>query len=155
VVLHGNFMRKIYNMLAMITKALWSKMEIEQIAQYAFMAVVVIAIIAGLAYGYNEWDHMENAVDLWDTGWIMLIMVILGIIVGLVSITAKESTPFLIASIALIVTGTMMEPFNAINTVAAPLGYMATWIVTFIAAFAAPAAVLIAIKAVYAMAKEK
>jgi uncharacterized membrane protein len=132
-------------------------MEMEEIAQYAFMAVVVIAIVAGLAYGYNEWDYVEHFpdVELWDTGWIMLIMVILGIIVGLVSITAKEATPFLIATIALIVTGTMMEPFNAINTVAAPLGYMATWIVTLIAAFAAPAAVLIAIKAVYAMAKEK
>ncbi len=48
-----------------------------------------------------------------------------------------------------------MEPFDAINKVAAPLGYMGTWIVTFIAAFAAPAAVIIAIKAVYAVAKEK
>lgn len=130
-------------------------MDIEQIAEYSFMAVVVIGVVAGLAYGYNEWDYVENAVDLWDAGWIMLILVILGIIVGLVSITAKESTPFLIATIALIVTGTMMEPFKAINTVAAPLGYMATWIVTFMATFAAPAAVLIAIKAVYAMAKEK
>jgi hypothetical protein len=130
-------------------------MEMEQIAGYAFMVFVVIAIVAGLAYGYNEWDHVEHGVALWDTGWVMLILVILGIIVGLVSITAKEATPFLIATIALIVTSTMMKPFNAINKVAAPLGYMATWIVTFIAAFAAPAAVIIAIKAVYAMAKEK
>jgi uncharacterized membrane protein len=131
------------------------KMDTEQIAQYAFMAFVVIAIIAGLAYGYNEWDYVEQGADLWDTGWIMLIMVILGIIVGLVSITAKEVTPFLISSIALIVTSQMMAPFDAINEVAAPLGYMASWIVTFIAAFAAPAAVLIAIKQVYALAKEK
>lgn len=133
------------------------KMETEQIAQYAFMAFVAISIIAGLAYGYNRWDFAEHPLeaDLWDEGWIMLIMVILGIIVGLVSITAKETTPFLIASIALIVTSTMIAPFDAINKVAAPLGYMATWIVTFIAAFAAPAAVLIAIKEVYAMAKEK
>ncbi len=130
-------------------------MEMEEIAQYAFMAFVVIAIVAGLAYGYNEWDHIENDAALWDTGWIMLIMVILGIIVGLVSITAKEATQFLIATIALVVTSAMMEPFNAINEVAAPLGYMATWIVTFIAAFAAPAAVIIAIKAVYAVAREK
>ena len=131
------------------------EMEMEQIAQYAFMVVVFVAIVAGLAYGYNEWDYFEHDADLWDTGWVMLLMVILGILIGLVSITAKEATPFLIASIALIVTGTMMEPFNAINKVAAPLGYMATWIVTFIAAFAAPAAVIIAVKAVFAIAKEK
>jgi len=130
-------------------------MEMEQIAKYAFIVMVIIAVVAGLAYGYNEWDHVENSVELWDTGSIMLIMVILGVIVGVISITAKEVTPFLIATIALIVTGTMMEPFNAINSVAAPLGYMATWIVAFIAAFAAPAAVIIAIKAVLAMAKEK
>lgn len=131
------------------------KMETEQMAQYAFMAFVVIAIIAGLAYGYNNWDYVENDVALWDDGWIMLILVILGIIVGLVSITAKETESFLIASIALIVTNTMMEPFLAINQVAAPLGYMATWIVKFIAAFVAPAVVLIAIKAVYVMAQKK
>lgn len=131
------------------------EMEMEQIAQYAFMVVVFVAIVAGLAYGYNEWDYVEHGADLWDTGWVMLLMVILGILIGLVSITAKEATPFLIATIALIVTGTMMDPFIAINKVAAPLGYMASWIVTFIAAFAAPAAVLISIKAVYAMAREK
>jgi hypothetical protein len=128
-------------------------MDTEQIAQYAFMAFVVIAIIAGLAYGYNEWD--VGTANMWDAGWITLILVILGIIVGLVSITAKETTPFLIASIALIVISQMTEPFQAINIVAEPLGYMATWIVTFIATFAAPAAVLIAIKQVYELAKEK
>jgi hypothetical protein len=130
-------------------------MEMEQIAEYAFMIVVFIAIVAGLAYGYNEWDYIQHDATLWDTGWIMLVLVILGVLVGLVSITAKEATSFLIATIALIVTSSMMEPFNAINEVAAPLGYMATWIVTFIATFAAPAAVLISIKAVYAMAREK
>lgn len=130
-------------------------MEMEEIAQYAFMVFVVISIIAGLAFGYNRWDSAAHGATLWDTGWIMLILVILGIIVGLVSITAKEVTRFLLATIALIVTSAMMEPFNAINTVAPPLGYMATWIVKFIAAFAAPAAVLIAIKVVYAVAKEK
>lgn len=148
-------MRKTYNMSPMITNFRGSKMEMETIAEYAFMAVVFIAIIAGLAYGYNEWDYWEHGAALWDTGWIMLVLVILGIIVGLVSITARETTPFLIASIALIVTGTMMEPFNAINKVAAPLGYMATWIVTFIATFAAPAAVIIAVRAVFAIAKER
>ena len=43
-------------MIPIITSFRVSKMEMETIAEYAFMAVVFIAIIAGLAYGYNEWD---------------------------------------------------------------------------------------------------
>jgi hypothetical protein len=36
-------------------------------------------------------------------GWVIFVMLILGVIIGLTSITTKEVTPFLIATIALIV----------------------------------------------------
>jgi hypothetical protein len=81
-------------------------------------------------------------------------MLILGIIIGLASITAKEVTPFLIATIALIVAASanVWAPLTRIHGL---LYYWVTAILDYIVAFAAPAAVLIAIKAVLGMAKEK
>jgi len=136
-------------------------MEYEQIAQYAFMAFVAIAIIAGLAVGFIAYDvrNWNNPAVKDINGYITLLMLILGIIVGLISITAKEVQPFLIATIALMVTrigvGTQFDVWNPLTTLHELLYYWATAILNYIVAFVAPAAVIIAIKAVYAMAKEK
>ncbi|MGD8565773.1 MAG: hypothetical protein PVF96_05440 [Candidatus Bathyarchaeota archaeon] len=133
-------------------------MEMEEIAKYAFVAFVIIAIIAGLAVGSmaynadpNGWadDGVQNI-----NGWVLLIMLILGIIVGITSITAREVTPFLIATIALVVAANanVWSPLSKIHLI---LDYWATAILWYIVAFAAPAAVIIAIKGVFAMAREK
>jgi len=126
-------------------------MDIEDMARWAYILFVVIAIIAGLAVGYMAWDGQ----DVSQThGYITLVMLILGIIIGLTSITTKEVTPFLIATIALVVAAAANVWF--------PLSYVhellfewADHILTYIVAFAAPAAVIIAIKSVFAMTKEK
>jgi|Deesub1362B_J571_1020462.scaffolds.fasta_scaffold12479_1 hypothetical protein len=136
-------------------------MEYEQIAHYAFMAFVAIAILAGLAVGFMAYDvrnwHDPAVKDI--NGYITLLMLILGIIVGLISITAKEVQPFLIAAIALMVTrvgvGTQFDVWNPLTNLHELLYYWATAILNYIVAFVAPAAVIIAIKAVYTMAKEK
>jgi Na+/H+ antiporter NhaC len=131
----------------------------EEIAQYAFMAFVVIATIAGLAIGYMAWSedvaYPDGFAAVEETkAYVTLIMLILGIIVGLMSITAKEVTPFLIAAIALaVIRREVWEPLGIISGGLLP--YLATAIVDFIVAFVAPAAVIIAIKAVYALARKK
>jgi hypothetical protein len=136
-------------------------MDYEEIAKYAFMAFAAIAIVAGLVVGYMAYDKHPLGFadpDVADIhGYIMLIMMILGIIVGLVSITAKEVTPFLIAAIALIVTGTGIGVWAPLLLVEALqwLYYMATGILAYFVAFAAPAAVIIAAKSIWALAKEK
>ncbi len=130
-------------------------MEMEQIAKWAYLLFVVIAIVMGLAVGYmafaaGTWydPNVENI-----NGWVTLIMLILGIIIGITSITTKEVTPFLIATIALVVAATVnvWQPLSKIHEL---LYYWATGILNYIIAFAAPAAVIISIKAVLAMAKE-
>jgi len=127
-------------------------MEMEEIARWAFIAFVVIAIIMGLAVGYMAYNADPAAPD-WN-GWITLIMLILGIIIGITSITTKEITPFLIATIALIVA-TSANVWGPLSNIHELLYYWATYILNYIVAFAAPAAVIIAIKSVFAMAKEK
>jgi len=132
-------------------------METEQILRWAYIAFVVIAIVMGLAVGYMAYSADLHWADpgIADTnGWVLLIMLILGIILGITSITAKEVTPFLIATIALLVAASanVWSPLGKIHEL---LAYWATGILNYIVAFAAPAAVIIAVKAVLAMAKEK
>ncbi len=129
-------------------------MKTEQIAEWAYIAFVVIAIVMGLAVGYMAWNADPNYLS--TNAWVTLILLILGIIIGLTSITMKEVTPFLIATIALIVAtaADVWQPLRTISELEL-LYYWAAAITNYIAAFAAPAAVIIAIKAVLAMAKEK
>ena len=126
-------------------------MEMEQIARWAYIAFVAIAIIMGLAVGYMAYSG-ESVVDI--NGWVTLIMLILGVIIGLTSITEKEVTPFLIVTIALIVatSANVWQPLSNIHEL---LYYWAHYILNYIVAFAAPAAVIIAIRALLPMAKEK
>jgi len=126
-------------------------MEMEQIARWAYIAFVAIAIVMGLAVGYMAYSG-ESVVDI--NGWVTLIMLILGVIIGLTSITEKEVTPFLIVTIALIVatSANVWQPLSNIHEL---LYYWAHYILNYIVAFAAPAAVIIAIRALLPMAKEK
>jgi hypothetical protein len=135
--------------------------NMEKIAQYAFMAFVVIAIIAGLAFGawaYSINNNYPNGFydSTWSSwnSWILLIMLILGIIVGLVSITTTEVAPFLTAAIALIVAS-LTNIWDPLEKIHALLPYWVVSILTFIVAFVAPAAVILAIKGVYALARKK
>jgi len=137
-------------------------MEMEQIARWAYILFVIIAIVMGLAVGYMAYDKSGGYADIgWYNddveninGYVLLIMLILGIIIGITSITAKEVTPFLIATIALVVAANanVWSPLGKIHLL---LDYWATGILWYIVAFAAPAAVIISIKAVLAMAKEQ
>lgn len=132
-------------------------MEMEKIARWAYIAFVVIAIVMGLAVGYMAYSANLHWMDstVADThGWVTLIMLILGIIIGVTSITAKEVTPFLIATIALIVA-TVANVWSPLSNIHELLFYWATAILNYIVAFAAPAAVIIAVKSVLVMAKEK
>jgi len=132
-----------------------TSMSLEKIAEWAFIIFVIVAIIAGLVVGYMAWPESgtDTATVLDTDGWILLIMLILGVIVGVVSITAKEVMPFLIAAIALIVIrGEIFEPLGRIHAL---LMYWPIYIVNYIVAFVAPAAVIIAIKQVYALSKTK
>lgn len=131
------------------------KAQLERIAEYAFLGFVIISILAGLAIGYMAWpDSGVAAADVENaTGYVTLIMLILGIIVGLTAVTMKEVGPFLMAAIALaVIRG---EAFTALDKIHVLLYNWAFYIVNFIVAFVAPAAVIIAIKQVYALARAK
>jgi len=127
-------------------------MELEEIARYAFLVFVVLAFIMGFVVGYLRWNG-DSSVDTYD-GYMMLVMLVLGVFIGMISITGKEIMPFLVATIALVVASNTVvwQPLSEIHPL---LFRWATTILSYIVAFAAPAAVINAVKAVFAMAKEK
>jgi hypothetical protein len=112
----------------------------------AFLGGIVLAIVGGIGYqGY---------------GSITLALVIMGILVGLLNITGKEVLPLLIAAIALIVVGTggieignSKGVFGALNDLGGGAGDKLNAIVAYLAAFMAPAAVISAFRAIWAVAR--
>ncbi len=132
-------------------------MEMDQITKWAYAAFVAIAIVAGLAVGYMAYSanlHWADSGVADANAWVTLVLLILGIIIGLTTITMKEVGPFLIATIALIVASAA-NVWGPLEQIHALLYYWAMAILNYIVAFAAPAAVIISIKAVLTMAKEK
>ena len=109
------------------------------LGSWAFILGVLIAIVAGLALGAGV---------LGDLGqYVAIILVILGLVVGFLNIGAKEVTDFLIAAIALVAVGAAnLATIPAIGT------YLASML-SYVAAFVAPAALVVALKAIYAMGR--
>ncbi|MEM2995390.1 MAG: hypothetical protein QXI91_05185 [Candidatus Bathyarchaeia archaeon] len=129
----------------------------EKITRYIYIAFVAIAVVMGLVVGYMAYSadlgwYDQNVSDI--NGWVTLVMLILGIVTGLTSITEREVTPFLIATIALLVAAAtnVWSPLSNIHDL---LYYWATAILNYIVAFAAPAAVITAVKFMLPMVKEK
>jgi hypothetical protein len=139
-------------------------MEIQEIARWAYTIFIVVAVLAGLILGYSAYasyvltptDPPANWAEKIKTndGYVLFAMLILGIVVGLTSITRKEVTAFLIATIALLVASAA-NVWAGVWYLHPLLFFWASAILSYIVAFAAPAAVLISIKSVLVMAKEK
>lgn len=85
-------------------------------------------------------------------GTIVLALVILGILVAILNITAKEVTAVMIAAIALIVAGGA-NIFTPLDEIIAGFGDGLNGIVNYLAVFMVPAAVISAIRAVIALAR--
>ena len=103
---------------------------------YAFLVGVLLVVIAGLI------PSLQAAT------WVPWVLIILGLIVGFMNITAKETTEFLVATIALMAVGT--GGLSAIPSAGAIL----TAILKNLVVFVAPAALIVALKAIYALAAE-
>jgi len=104
-----------------------------KLGHWAFIVGILIAIIAGL-------------VPAWQTPTITWVLVILGLIVGLLNITAKETVEFLVASIALLVIGSA----GAIPA----LGTIILSVLANIVAFVAPAGLVVALLSIYKLAQK-
>ena len=124
------------------------------VRKYTFLACLIIAILAGLVVGYMEWPESKTPADALANayGWTTLVLLVLGIVVAILNIELKKVTSFLVAVIALsLIRGEALK--NPLTMVHPLLGFCAYYIINFIVAFAAPVAIIFAIKTIRVLAR--
>jgi hypothetical protein len=87
------------------------------------------------------------------SGWLYVGLAVLGVIVGLLNVTAKETGPFLFASIAFIVATLGMQSLITATLGAAAIPVQLTRLAANITVLIGSGAMLIALRAIYGMAK--
>lgn len=111
-----------------------AKVEVHRLAHYAFFVGLLIAIVAGLFR------------SLFQPEVLVTTLVILGFLVGLFNLTAKETTPFLVAAIALMLAG-------IVNLGLIPgVGLYLRSILSNIVVFVVPGAIIVGFKAIWKLA---
>lgn len=118
--------------------------KLELVGKLAFVVGVVAAIVGGIVGGKAEPTN----------DWLVWILIIAGILIGLLNITAKEAPVVLVAVIALLVLAVWgnTQAFTPILNVSQGLGENVKGVVDCFAILMAPAAIIIAVKAVIATA---
>ncbi|MBS3146444.1 hypothetical protein J4471_01990 [Candidatus Woesearchaeota archaeon] len=103
------------------------------LGSWAFLLGVILAVLFGL---------------LPQAPWVTWVLVLLGLIIGLLNITDKEVTPFLMAGVVLVITSSLGgEVFGTV----AILGNILTNMLTLFV----PATIIVALKSVFSLAKSK
>ena len=101
---------------------------------WAFVLGFIIAIVAGFAWPANT--------------AVVIILIVLGLIIGFLNISARETLLFLVATVALIVVGQVFAPLTVLS-----VGKYLDHILSYVATLMAPAAVVVSIKALWAISK--
>jgi hypothetical protein len=107
---------------------------LSMIGFWAFIVGLIICLVAGVVLPANQ--------------IIIIVLIILGLIIGFLNITASEMLLFLVATIALVVVG---NAFAAIKTLM--IGAILGSILSYVAALMAPAAIVAAVKALWKVGK--
>jgi hypothetical protein len=102
-------------------------MNLATVGKWALIAGLVLAGVGGLFF---------------HVAWVVWVLAILGVIVGLLNITAEDTRSFLLAAIAFVLSATAL---NAIPFVGGTIGN----ILGYIAAFVAGATIVAAVKTLF------
>lgn len=124
-------------------------MASQAIGSYAFLIGVALAIVLGIV------GAVMPSLIAGMTGVLTLILVILGLIVGFLNIHDKHISDFLIATIAIVTVGGAAAGLLALDQWIKPVGSVLALVVANIVALAAPAALVVGLKQLVALAKEQ
>jgi hypothetical protein len=106
-------------------------MNTATIGKWAFIVGMVIAVLAGLFF---------------QPSWAIWILAILGVIVGLLNITAEDTRGFLLAAIALTLSATALNTLPIVGTAF-------SLVLPFVVAFVAGATIVVALKELFQTAR--
>jgi len=121
----------------------------DKVGSWAFLIGVILALVLGIYNGITG-ASLTSA-------WILL-LVIIGLIVGFLNITGKETTPFLLSGAVLIIASALGGGVFTASEGAAigiNLGAVLGKILATLMAIFVPATIIVAIKNVFALAKDK
>ena len=114
----------------------------------------MMKMMGPLAFYIGLLVSLIAAVWVTPTGWLYVALAILGVIVGLANVTAKETGPFLFASVAFIVSALGITTLLTATIPATLLAYpQLVQLAANITVFVGAGAMLIALKAIYGIAK--
>ncbi|MDD3083877.1 MAG: hypothetical protein PHP82_02535 [Candidatus ainarchaeum sp.] len=126
-------------------------MASQKMGSYAFLAGVIIAIVAGLVQALDL--MLGTTMMAGAVGWVALILVVLGLIVGFLNIHEKRVTDFLVATIAVAMIG--LVALGPVALVVDPIVGLINAIVGNIVTLVAPAALIVGLKQIINLAKEQ
>ena len=109
----------------------------QKLGSWAFIIGVIIALVAGF------WEL--NAVTT-------SVLLLLGLIVGLLNVSGSETTPFLLATVSLVIVSSFGG--NLLSNVQV-VGPIIQRVLTTLVNFIIPATIIVALKAIYALAKDE
>jgi hypothetical protein len=112
---------------------------VAKVGSWAFIIGVVIALLIGV---FNSGDAPIATT----------VLIILGLIVGLLNVTGRETTPFLLASVSLVIVASMGGP---VLSAVAQIGPRLQGVLGAIITFVIPATIIVALKAIYALAHDE
>ncbi len=114
----------------------------KKVGHYSFIIGVIIAVILGLALplGANT------------TAWLTSILVVLGLIVGFLNVTGKETREFLIVALILVLVSYAGNAVASLSDVMY-IGPFLGGIFKAIMAFVVPATVVVGLKDIWSLGK--
>ena len=110
---------------------------VQKIGSWSFLIGTFIAIVAGFMTGGSLYPVMVG------------VLVILGLIVGFLNVTGRETTPFLLSTVVLVIVADFGG--RALSVVSPVLQQIFNAIVVFVV----PSTIVVALKAIYALASDE
>lgn len=118
----------------------------KKVGEYAFIVGVIIALVLGLLGGLEALAPADP--------WLVSILVLLGLVVGFLNVTGKETMQFLTVSAILAIVLYVGAAAPGLKDILYIGSYIES-IVKYIMAIVVPAVVIVALKEIVDMAKSK
>ncbi len=106
----------------------------------------ILALLGFIAFAIGMLTAVVAAMFAPESHAVIFGLIVLGVIVGLLNITSKEINTLLIATVALVVVGNVFEPIRA-----GGIGALLDNMVGLFATLIAPAAVIVAVRALFSV----
>ena len=116
----------------------------KQIGNYSFIIGVIVALVLGLASA-----QLGGA-----KAWLWSLLVVLGLIVGFLNVSGKETKDFLMVTVALVVVAFAANSQISRWTEVEFIGQYISGIFDSLLTFVVPASIVVALKEVWQLAKE-